>query len=190
MSSCTADVALRRLLDEGRGKAASADHDHVRLWEALADATEGGKRFRPALLLSVHDALAGELSDAAAEVGAAVELLHTAFVIHDDVIESAQRSPVYQFVKVWKVALPPHIEYRTLPMLFYVPPMSPVMAQSTSHGVEGISGDLFHDIEQARVPSTPVPATRPTCSTRCARSAIAIPARSASRWPTTGSSPA
>jgi nitrate reductase beta subunit len=33
-----------------------------------------------------------------------------------------------QFVKVWKIALPPHIEYRTLPMLFYVPPLSPVMA--------------------------------------------------------------
>ena len=72
--------------------------------------------------------------------------------IHDDVIEAAQRSPVYQFVKVWKVALPPHIEYRTLPMLFYVPPMSPVMAQNTTHGVEGVAGDLFHDIEQARVP--------------------------------------
>ena len=48
--------------------------------------------------------------------------------IHDSVIESAQKSPVYQFVKVWKIALPPHIEYRTLPMLFYVPPMAPVMS--------------------------------------------------------------
>ena len=27
--------------------------------------------------------------------------------IHDSVIESAQHSPVYQFVKVWKIALPP-----------------------------------------------------------------------------------
>ena len=43
-------------------------------------------------------------------------------------IESAQRSPVYKFVMDWKIALPPHIEFRTLPMLFYVPPMSPVMA--------------------------------------------------------------
>jgi nitrate reductase / nitrite oxidoreductase, beta subunit len=38
--------------------------------------------------------------------------------IHDSVIEAAQRSPVYKFVKAWKIALPPHIEYRTLPMLF------------------------------------------------------------------------
>jgi Fe-S-cluster-containing dehydrogenase component len=49
--------------------------------------------------------------------------------VHESVVDAAQRSPVYKFVKVWKVALPPHIEFRTLPMLFYVPPMSPVMAQ-------------------------------------------------------------
>ncbi|MCC7007950.1 MAG: nitrate reductase subunit beta [Acidobacteria bacterium] len=72
--------------------------------------------------------------------------------IQDDVIESAQRSPVYKFVKVWRVALPPHIEYRTLPMLFYVPPMSPVMAQRTNGVVEHVPGDFFHDIDSARVP--------------------------------------
>jgi nitrate reductase beta subunit len=72
--------------------------------------------------------------------------------VHDSVIDAAQRSPVYKFVKVWKVALPPHIEYRTLPMLFYVPPMSPVMAQKTDGVIEHSSEDLFHDIEQARVP--------------------------------------
>ena len=73
--------------------------------------------------------------------------------IHDSVIESAQRSPVYKFVKVWKIALPPHIEYRTLPMLFYVPPLSPVMAnQPDGSPVENISDDLFHDIDESRVP--------------------------------------
>jgi nitrate reductase beta subunit len=72
--------------------------------------------------------------------------------IHDSVIESAQRSPVYQFVKVWKIALPPHIEYRTMPMLFYVPPMAPVMSNRTDSVVNGVSDDLFHDIEQSRVP--------------------------------------
>src|SRR5690606_18754684 len=72
--------------------------------------------------------------------------------IHESVIESAQRSPVYQFVKVWKIALPPHIEYRTLPMLFYVPPMAPVMAGRGNGTVDHVSGELFHDIEQSRVP--------------------------------------
>jgi len=72
--------------------------------------------------------------------------------IHESVLESAQKSPVYRFVKIWKIALPPHIEYRTLPMLFYVPPMSPVMGQQTGGVVEHVSGDLFHDIDASRVP--------------------------------------
>jgi nitrate reductase beta subunit len=72
--------------------------------------------------------------------------------IHDSVIESAQNSPVYKFVKVWKIALPPHIEYRTLPMLFYVPPMAPVMASKQGEVVNHVSEDLFHDIDDSRVP--------------------------------------
>jgi len=72
--------------------------------------------------------------------------------VPDDVIEHAQRSPVYQFVKVWKIALPPHIEYRTLPMLFYVPPQAPVLAAQANGVVENAAHDLFHDIDNARVP--------------------------------------
>jgi len=72
--------------------------------------------------------------------------------IPDDVITHAQMSPVYQFVKVWKIALPPHIEYRTLPMLFYVPPMSPVMASRENDTISHLSADLFHDIDESRVP--------------------------------------
>jgi len=72
--------------------------------------------------------------------------------IHESVIEAAQKSPVYKFVKTWKMALPLHIEYRTLPMLFYVPPMSPVMASKEGDTVTHTSDDLFHDIDQARVP--------------------------------------
>ncbi len=72
--------------------------------------------------------------------------------IHDSVIESAQRSPVYQFVNVWKIALPPHIEYRTMPMLFYVPPMAPVMSERQGTSLTNVSADLFHDIDEARIP--------------------------------------
>lgn len=74
--------------------------------------------------------------------------------VHDSVIESAQKSPVYQFVKVWKIALPPHIEYRTLPMLFYVPPMSPVTSNASAGPIKNIGEDdnLFHEIDEARVP--------------------------------------
>jgi geranylgeranyl diphosphate synthase type II len=87
MTSPGTDEELARLLAEGRARAAAVDPHHAALWEALAAATEGGKRFRPALVTATHDALGGVLPSAAATVGAAVELLHTAFVIHDDVID-------------------------------------------------------------------------------------------------------
>ena len=86
MSSPT-DQALHRLLEQGRARAAATDPDHAHLWDALTSATEGGKRFRPALVMAAHDALGGTRSAAAAITGAAVELLHTALVIHDDVID-------------------------------------------------------------------------------------------------------
>ncbi|WP_395691310.1 polyprenyl synthetase family protein [Nocardioides sp.] len=84
------DEALERLLAQSRARATATDPDHGRLWETVAAATEGGKRFRPALVTAAHDALGGTSPAAAAEVGAAVELLHTAFVIHDDVIDGDQ----------------------------------------------------------------------------------------------------
>jgi nitrate reductase / nitrite oxidoreductase, beta subunit len=48
--------------------------------------------------------------------------------IADSTLKAAQASPVYKFVKEWGIALPLHAEFRTLPNLFYVPPMLPVMA--------------------------------------------------------------
>lgn len=61
--------------------------DHGELWSAFRRASGGGKRFRPSLLLSTHRALGGERPEAAIQVAAAVELLHTAFVVQDDVID-------------------------------------------------------------------------------------------------------
>jgi nitrate reductase beta subunit len=48
--------------------------------------------------------------------------------VADSTIQAAQYSPTYKFVKEWHLALPLHPEFRTLPMLFYVPPLLPVMA--------------------------------------------------------------
>ncbi len=72
--------------------------------------------------------------------------------IPESTIESAQKSPVYKFVKEWKLALPPHLEFRTLPMLFYVPPMSPVLSNKTDGTIQHESDQLFHDIDEARIP--------------------------------------
>lgn len=67
----------------------AADHgeEYHRLWLGLRDAADGGKRFRPALVTGMYEVLGGSDARLAATVGAAVELLHTAFVIHDDVID-------------------------------------------------------------------------------------------------------
>ncbi|MTB85250.1 polyprenyl synthetase family protein [Nocardioides sp. zg-578] len=61
--------------------------DEAALTRALADATTGGKRFRPQLVESVHRLLGGRRPQAVPAVAAALELLHTAFVVHDDVID-------------------------------------------------------------------------------------------------------
>lgn len=66
--------------------------------------------------------------------------------ISADVLDAAQRSPVFKFVKLWRLALPLHIEFRTLPMLFYVPPLSPVL------GGNGNGASLFADTDRLRIP--------------------------------------
>ena len=57
------------------------------LWHALGEASRGGGRLRPQLLVRCYRALGGTDDALAHHVGEAVELLHSAFVIHDDVID-------------------------------------------------------------------------------------------------------
>ncbi len=72
--------------------------------------------------------------------------------IHDRWIEAAQSSPVYKMVKQWKIGLPLHAEFRTLPMLFYVPPLLPVMASLGEGGYQVPETELFAAVEQGRAP--------------------------------------
>ena len=46
--------------------------------------------------------------------------------IPDDWMAAARRSPTYALAVRHRVALPLHPEYRTLPMVWYIPPLSPV----------------------------------------------------------------
>lgn len=61
------------------------------LWRSTADHALGGKLVRPRLLLDIHRALvsdaAPEPSIAAVDVATHIELLHYAFLLHDDVID-------------------------------------------------------------------------------------------------------
>jgi nitrate reductase / nitrite oxidoreductase, beta subunit len=71
--------------------------------------------------------------------------------IAEAVLEAAQNSPVYKFVKEWGIALPLHPEFRTLPMLFYVPPLLPVLS-TEQQGTQKLADDFFTSLEQARLP--------------------------------------
>lgn len=66
------------------------------------------------------------------------------------VIDAAQKSPVYKMAMEWKLALPLHPEYRTLPMVWYVPPLSPIQSVSDA-GMLPHSG-VLPDVESLRIP--------------------------------------
>ncbi|MBD1577386.1 nitrate reductase subunit beta [Vibrio sp. S11_S32] len=65
-------------------------------------------------------------------------------------IEAAQKSPVYKMAVDWKLALPLHPEYRTLPMVWYVPPLSPIQAVTDAGVLDG--DDILPEIERLRIP--------------------------------------
>jgi nitrate reductase beta subunit len=67
------------------------------------------------------------------------------------VIEAARRSPTYAFVKRWEIALPLHPEFRTLPNVFYVPPLLPLFAERTGDVARTAEG-FFTSAEKARLP--------------------------------------
>jgi len=65
-------------------------------------------------------------------------------------LEAAKKSPVYKMAMEWKVAFPLHPEYRTLPMVWYIPPLSPIQnaAESGDMGMNGI----IPDVKSLRIP--------------------------------------
>ena len=73
--------------------------------------------------------------------------------IPEDWIDAARRSPVYQLAKVYRVALPLHPEYSTMPMVWYVPPLSPVVDALRETGNDGEDlGSLFGALDTLRIP--------------------------------------
>jgi nitrate reductase beta subunit len=73
-------------------------------------------------------------------------------------LDSARRSPIYKFVKEWGLAFPLHPEYRTQAMMFYVPPLSPVMSTIEQNLVkldipdERRDFELLEELDKARMP--------------------------------------
>jgi nitrate reductase beta subunit len=101
---------------------------------ATADLVEAQR----ALLLDPHDKRVLAAAEAAG--------------VPHDWLAAAQRSPVYALVKEFAVALPLHPEYRTVPMVWYVPPLSPVLDGLAAAGRRDDQDDVFGALDDLRVP--------------------------------------
>jgi nitrate reductase beta subunit len=73
--------------------------------------------------------------------------------VPEDWVQAAQRSPVYSLIFEYGLALPLHPEYRTLPMVWYIPPLSPVVDAIRDSGHDGeAAGNLFAAVDALRIP--------------------------------------
>ena len=70
-----------------------------------------------------------------------------------DWVLAAQKSPVWALINRFEIALPLHPEYRTMPMVWYIPPLSPVVDRLTETGHDGEDArSLFGAIDALRIP--------------------------------------
>ena len=70
--------------------------------------------------------------------------------ISDDWLDAAVKSPCYKLIKEWKLGFPLHPEYRTLPMVWYVPPLSPIQ-NAAEQGHIGFK-DQLPDLSSLQIP--------------------------------------
>ena len=70
--------------------------------------------------------------------------------VPDAWLKAAERSPIWKMAMDWKVAFPLHPEYRTLPMVWYVPPLSPI--QSAAESGQILSRKGIPDVHSLRIP--------------------------------------
>ncbi|WP_291045187.1 polyprenyl synthetase family protein [Herbiconiux sp.] len=78
---------LAAFFSDSQFRAKALGAPYAALWQTLERNSSGGKRFRPRMVMAAYESLGGTDLDAAAHVGAAFELLHTALIVHDDVID-------------------------------------------------------------------------------------------------------
>jgi nitrate reductase beta subunit len=72
--------------------------------------------------------------------------------IPEDWIEAAQKSPIWKMAMDWKIAFPMHPEFRTLPMVWYVPPLSPVQTQIDQGNLPTAPDGAIPLVETLRMP--------------------------------------
>ncbi len=70
--------------------------------------------------------------------------------VPDSWLAAAKDSPVYKMAMDWKVAFPLHPEYRTLPMVWYIPPLSPIQSAMEDGRLE--KSGVIPDVQDLRIP--------------------------------------
>ncbi len=70
--------------------------------------------------------------------------------VPEDWVNAAVNSPIWKMAMEWKVAFPLHPEYRTLPMVWYIPPLSPIQ-NAAEAGLIGHDGEM-PDVKSLRIP--------------------------------------
>jgi nitrate reductase beta subunit len=70
--------------------------------------------------------------------------------VPDAWLDAARHSPVWKLAMEWKLAFPLHPEYRTLPMVWYVPPLSPIQNAAAAGSVASRNG--MPDVSSLRIP--------------------------------------
>ncbi len=65
-------------------------------------------------------------------------------------LNAAKASPTWKLAVKWKIAFPLHPEYRTLPMVWYVPPLSPIQSYANAGDIGGF-GEI-PDVRSLRIP--------------------------------------
>ncbi|WP_448809803.1 polyprenyl synthetase family protein [Agromyces bauzanensis] len=81
------DDGLRAVFADARLRAGEYGAHYAALWESLEEQSAGGKRIRPQLVNAAYFGLGGTDRSLATRVAVSFELLHTAFLIHDDLID-------------------------------------------------------------------------------------------------------
>ncbi|GAA4382136.1 polyprenyl synthetase family protein [Agromyces bauzanensis] len=81
------DDGLRAVFADARVRAGQYGAHYAALWESLEQQSAGGKRIRPQLVNAAYFGLGGTDRSLVTRVAISFELLHTAFLIHDDVID-------------------------------------------------------------------------------------------------------
>jgi geranylgeranyl pyrophosphate synthase len=82
------DAFLARYYHSQLEHAAKLHEDYGALWQALKNlGSTGGKRVRPYVMLTAYQGLGGADSSGVLPLAAALEVLHTSMLIHDDIID-------------------------------------------------------------------------------------------------------